>query len=45
MASEFDNFTEAVVQRCSVKKMFLKISENLQENICARVFFFIKLQA
>ena len=28
---------EAVVQRCSVKKIFLKISRNSQENTCARV--------
>ena len=26
------------------KKMFLKISQNLQENNCARVSFLIKLQ-
>ena len=24
--------TEAIVQRCSVKKVFLQISQNLQEN-------------
>ena len=30
---------EAVVQRCSVKKLFLEISQNLQENTCVRVFF------
>ena len=29
---------EAVVQRCSVKKVFLKISENSQENTCARAW-------
>ena len=37
---------EAVVQRCSVKKVFLKISQNSQENTCADVSFlqpFIKL--
>ena len=28
---------EAVVQRCPVKKMFLEISLNSQENACARV--------
>ena len=28
---------EAVAQRCSVKKVFLKISQNSQEDICARV--------
>ena len=33
---------EAVVQRCSVKK-FLEISQNSQENTCARVSFLIKL--
>ena len=37
--------TEVVVRRCSVKKVFLKILQNLQEKICARVSFFIKLQA
>ena len=36
---------EAVVQTCSVKKVFLEISQNSQENICARVSFLIKLQA
>ena len=32
-------------QRCSVKKVFLEISQNSQENTCARVYFLIKLQA
>ena len=36
---------EAVVQRCSVKKMFLEISQNSQKSTCARVYFLIKLQA
>ena len=36
---------EAVVQRCSVKKVFLEISQNSQENTCPRVSFLIKLQA
>ena len=31
--------TEAVGQRCSVKKVLLEISKNSQENTCARVFF------
>ena len=31
--------SEAVVQRCSVKKVLLKISQNSQENTCARVCF------
>ena len=34
-----------VVQRCSLKKAFLKISRNSQGNTCARVPFLIKLQA
>ena len=29
-------FLEAVVRRCSVKKVFLEISQNSQENTCAR---------
>ena len=36
--------TEAVVRRCSLKKVSLKISKHSQENICAR-FSFLKLQA
>ena len=32
-------------RRCSVKKVFLEISQNSQENTCARVSFLIKLQA
>ena len=30
-------WTEAVVQRCSVKKVFLNISQNSQENTFARL--------
>ena len=37
--------TENVVRRCSVEKVFLEFSQNLQENTCARVSFLIKLQA
>ena len=40
--SEFKHgFTnsEAVARRCSVKKMFVKISQNSQENTCTRAFF------
>ena len=37
--------SELVVQRCSVKKVFLEISQNWQENTCARVSFLIKVQA
>ena len=36
---------EIVVQRCSVKKLFLEISQNSQENARARVSFLIKLKA
>ena len=35
---------EAVVQWCSVKKVFLEVLQNSQENSCARVSFLIKLQ-
>ena len=31
-------------RRCSIKKVFLKMSQNLQENISARVSVLIKLQ-
>ena len=37
--------TEEVVQRCSVKKVFLEILQNSQGNTCARVSFLIKLEA
>ena len=36
--------TETVAQRCSVKKVFLEISQNLQESTCTRVSFFLSLQ-
>ena len=35
-------FSEAVAQRCSVKKLFLGISQNSQENTCARVALLLK---
>ena len=35
----------AVGRRCSLKSVFLKISQNSQENTCVRVSFLIKLQA
>ena len=38
-------YTEAVTQRCSVKKLLLEILQNSRENTCARVSFLIKLQA
>ena len=34
---------KAVAQRCSIKKVLLEISQNSQENTCARVSFLIKL--
>ena len=37
--------SEAVVQSCYVKKVFLEIPQNLQENTRARDSFLIKLQA
>ena len=38
---QFDTwqFTKAVAQSCYAKKVFLEISQNSQENICARVSF------
>ena len=38
-------YTEAVARRYSVKKVFLQISQNSQENICIRVSFLTNLQA
>ena len=35
--------SEAVVQRCSVKKVFLEISQNPQENTCVKASFLINL--
>ena len=37
--------TEAIARRCSVKKVFLKISKNARENTFSRVSFLIKLQS
>ena len=37
--------TEAVGRSCSIKKVFLEISQNSQENTCARDSFLIKLPA
>ena len=36
--------SEAVTRRCSVKKLFLEISQNSQENTCSRVSLLLKLQ-
>ena len=43
--SSRDQSVWEVVQSCSVKKEFLHLSLNPQENTCARVSFLIKLQA
>ena len=37
--------SEAVVRKCSVKKVFLEISQNSQKITCATVSFLVKLQA
>ena len=37
--------SSSMYRRCSVKKVFLEISQNSQENICVRVSFLIKLPA
>ena len=42
--SFFLGFIEEVVPICSVNKVFLKISQDSQENNCDRVSFLIKLQ-
>ena len=36
---------EAAQKKCSVKKFFLEILQNSQENTCTRESFCIKLQA
>ena len=33
------HLTEVAARRCSVKKLFLEISQNSQESACARVSF------
>ena len=35
-------YAKSVVQRCSVQKVFVEISQDSQENTCARVSFLIK---
>ena len=40
-----NNGTRSSHQRNFMKKLFLKILQNLQENTCVRVFALIKLQA
>ena len=43
-ATEYNYIIRSSHQRCSVRKMFLEISQNSRENTCARVSFLIKLQ-
>ena len=43
--AEFCSVVESSHPRCSEKRVFLEISQNSQENTCARVSFLIKLQA
>ena len=45
MISKSSSHKKAFAQTCSVKKVFFEISQNSQENTCARVSFLIKLQA
>ena len=42
-AQRNQRYTEAVSQRCSINKVFLEISQEPQENTCARVSFFNKV--
>ena len=42
--SLYSRVPEAVVQRCSVKEVFLEISQKLLGNTCGRVSFLVKLQ-
>ena len=41
--TQFDQITEAVVQRSSVKNIFLKCSQNSQENTWCQSLFFKKV--
>ena len=36
---------EAIARRCSLKKVLLEMSQNSQENTCAKVSFLMKLRA
>ena len=42
---KYDRYSEVVDRMCSVKKVFLEISQNSLEKTCARASFLIKLQA
>ena len=45
MSVNIQMIIEPVAQRCSVKKVFLEISQNSQESTCTRVSFLITLLA
>ena len=37
--------SRSIHQRCSIKEVFLRISQNSQENFCVKISFLVKLQA
>ena len=39
-----EHSTEAASSRCSVKKVYLEVLQNSQENTCVRISFLIKLK-
>ena len=41
--SKHEIFPEAVLRRCAVKKVFLRVPQNTKENTCARLSFLIKV--
>ena len=45
LKKSFKNIPEAVAQTCTVKKVFLEVSQNSQENTCGRGSILIELQA
>ena len=45
MSNDLFPKVKAVAQRCYVKKVFLEVLQNSQENTFAKVSFLIKLQA
>ena len=47
MAAELSSVVlpENIIHRCTVKKVFLKLSQSSQESNCVRVSFLIKLLA
>ena len=45
LSNSVPDFTDALNRTCSIKKIFLKNSQNSQENTFARVSFLVKMQA